>query len=198
MPNSMSISLTDAQAQAILTDKRYKAKPVAKKILGYLNASAAFMLANGDVIYYQQGYYQLDFQAFFALATKRESVFTTNHSREYFLANQQRHLAEFKQYFAGSYDFSVASLGRIDAACRRLVKSGVSEADLFLPLVCYVAQVVIQQTNGQWSQRALMPDVAAIAGSDGKLYDPYFCLRKILINTHKPHAIESAITLQLG
>lgn len=198
MSNSMGISLTDAQAQAILTDKHRKARPVGKKVLGYLNASAAFMLANGDVIYYQQDYYQLYFQAFFALATKREGVFTKNHSSEYFLANHQRHLAEFKQYFASSYDFSLASLGRIDAACRRLEKSGVSEADLFLPLVCYVAEVLIQQTNGHWSQRALMPAVAAIEGSDGKLYDPYFCLRKILINTHKPHAIEAAITSQLG
>jgi hypothetical protein len=198
MSNSMGILLTDAQAQAILTDKRHKAKPVAKKVLGYLNASAAFMLANGDVIYYQQGYYQLDFQTFFALATKREGVFTTNHSKEYFLANHQRHLAEFKHYFADSYDFSVASLGSIDAACRRLEKSGVSEADLFLPLVCYVAEVVIQQTNGQWSQSKVMPDAAAIAGNDGKLYDPYFCLKKILINSYKPHAIEAAITSQLG
>jgi hypothetical protein len=193
----MSVPLTEAQAQALLTDKRHKAKPVAKKVLGYLNASAAFILANGDVIYYQQGYYQLAFQAFFALVTKREAVFTTTHSSEYFLTNQQRHLAEFTQYFTGKYDFSVASLGRLDADCHRLAKAGVSEADLFLPLVCYVAEVIIQQTNGQWGQSASSPNAAAIVGHDGKHYDSYFCIRKILINSHKPHAIESAITLQL-
>nr|GFD31716.1 hypothetical protein [Tanacetum cinerariifolium] len=117
--------LTDAQAQSLLIDKRRKAKPVAKKILTYLNATAAFMLANGDVIYYQQGYYQ-------------------------------RYLADFKQYFTDSYDFSVASLGSIDAACRRLEKAG-------------------------WSQSTEVPGAATIEGSDGKLYDPYFCIRKILI-----------------
>lgn len=193
----MTIPLTDAQAQSLLTDKRRKAKPVAKKILTYLNATAAFMLANGDVIYYQQGYYQVDFQTFFAFVTKRESVFTTKHSKEYFLKNHQRYLADFKQYFADSYDFSVASLGSIDAACRRLEKAGVSEADLFLPLVCYVAEIFIRQINGQWSQSTEVPGAATIEGTDGKLYDPYFCIRKILINNHKPHAIESVITFQL-
>ncbi|RZJ94685.1 MAG: hypothetical protein EOO60_02495 [Hymenobacter sp.] len=194
----MSVPLTDAQAQALLTDKRQKAKPVAKKILAYLAATEAFILANGDVIYYQQGYYQINFQAFFALATKREGVFTTNHDKEYFLENHQRHLAEFRRYFTSNYNFSVASLGSIDAACHRLVKSGVSEADLFLPLVCYVAEVIIQQAAGQWSQSRVMPGAAAIVGGNGKFYDPYFCIRKILMNSHKPHAIESAITLQLG
>ncbi|WP_019949747.1 hypothetical protein [Hymenobacter aerophilus] len=156
------------------------------------------MLANGDVIYYQQGYYQLDFQAFFTLATNRERVFTTSHGREYFLAHHARHLAEFQHYFGDAYDFSVRSLGTIDGACRRLVKSGVSEADLFLPLVCYVAEVLIQQTGGQWSHDADRPDVTTITGRDGRPYDPYFCIRKILINQHKPHAIEAAITAQFA
>jgi hypothetical protein len=194
----MSVLLSDAQAQALLTEKRHKAKPVAKKVLAYLNATAAFMLANGDVIYYRQGYYHLDFQAFFAFVTKRESVFTTPHSQEYFLANHSRHLAEFKQYFTSKYDFSVSSLRSLDAAYRRLEKAGVSEADLFLPLVCYVAEVVMQQVKGQWSQSEEVPGAAAIVGSDGQRYDPYFCVRKILINRHKPHAIESVIVSQLS
>lgn len=189
--------MPDEQARAMLADKRNKAKHVAKKLLAYLDASAAFMLANGDVIYHRQGYYLMNFQEVFALATKRERALTTNHSCEYFLANQALHLAEFSRYFTSRYDFSLPSLDKLDKDYARLIKSGVSEADLFLPLVCYVGEVLIRQTNGHWDVAPSGHNGAAIIGQDGTEYDPYFCIRKILIDSHKPYAIQAAIASQL-
>ncbi len=194
----MRIPLPDEQAQALLADKRNKAKPVAKKILSYLHASTAFMVANGDVIYYQQGYYLMNFQSFFAFVTNRERIFTAKHSYEYFLAHHARHLAEFHEYFPGPFDESVASLAHLDRACRRLVRAGISEADLFLPLVCYAAQVFIRHSDGQWTPDPKTPEAATITGCDGKGYDPYFCIRKILVNHHRPNALEAVLTGQLS
>jgi hypothetical protein len=194
----MRVPLPDDQAHALLADKRNKAKPVAKKILSYLHASAAFMLANGDVIYYQERYFLLDFQSFFAFITARERVFTTAHSHAYFLVHHPRHLAEFYQYFRGPFDGSVASLTHLDRACRRLVRGGIGEADLFLPLVCYAAEVFMRYSEGQWSADPKSLEAAAIIGRDGKVYDPYFCIRKILVTTHRPNALESVLLFQVA
>lgn len=198
--SKMAESITAAQAHTLLSDK---SKRLGKKALGYLHSEEGYILKNNDVVIkVGTGYQLMPSSEFIKLLYEREAVFTRNHSLEEILASEKDNLDLFRKFFyKHEYDFSVESLEFIDRDLIGLQKKGVSEADLFLPIVCYVGGVLLKKTQGRWAfskGQGPQTEVIVIIGKNGKVYDPYVCIRKILANGNKNFSLYSAIDIQLA
>lgn len=98
-----------------------------------------------------------------------------------------------------SLDGTVESLALIDTALRKVGIGNTNEDELIDPLVAYFGQVLVNYTNGQWKLKQVGNPKSEIyiKGADGKLYDPYNPVTKILINAESVFSFKAEAERQL-
>lgn len=196
----MATIITKNQAQDIIFDESNCGKKLKAKVLKYINADEGYMLKDGRVVLLRNDVYSIiNFEEFSSLAYNHEAALLKDYSSNYILLNKDKNIDIFFNLFdKRRYDFSTESISYIDSNISKLEKKGYTEADLFLPIVTYLGEVLIRETNGKWSDVLIKgKPVVCVIGENGKVYDPYFCTREVLVNTRRPYAIHSAITRQL-
>lgn len=198
--NAMSNILTKIQADDIIYDKTKKAKPLKTKALRYIKAEKGFMLHDGSVLFLRNNTYQLiSFEEFSKALYDAENAMLKEYHAEEILHDRDNNLnAFFKMFDKNRYNFTIESLENIDKDIKILKRKGTYDSEIFIPLVTYIGEVFILNKNGKWIDidKNNHP-VIAIIGNDGRIYDPYLCVREGLIEDQKNHYLYSSITIQL-
>ncbi|NJL76909.1 MAG: hypothetical protein HC892_19700 [Saprospiraceae bacterium] len=111
----------------------------------------------------------------------------------------ERELTLFSKFFSSShYNYSIDSVAYLDEDYPLLMEEGISEAEVFLPIVCYIGEVFKKATNGEWEiKKNKKKEVISIKGENGIYYDPYAPVQKILINAHHSHDFQAVVESQL-
>jgi polyhydroxyalkanoate synthesis regulator phasin len=180
-------------------------KPLAKKVVGYLNAKEAYLFSDDSVliVYTNGDSIRKQFSEVFKIITEKESVLNEMVDFNSFVDSLETRLrALATQFDLSDYKnfISLKTLEIIDEKYSAIIKSGISEADIFLPLVAFCGTLFADLTNGKWGKEINRrgDQTLIILGGDNKKYDPYFCIRDILVNGHHPYSFQVAIKSQLG
>lgn len=198
--NSLKLDL--GQAEKMLDDKHFKS--AAPKIKRYIHALKVYMhnVDGRTIAFYENEARLFKIEDIMNLMDEKEGVFINDFEPNQIIGNIPALLNEFKNLFKISdNDFNYASkvIKSVDSLYPLLEKEGVGEVEMFYPLVAYFGEVLKDRLNGNWAigKNSLGKETVVVQGADGKEYDPYYCINRILTNGHKPHAFEAAIDKQL-
>lgn len=197
------LKLTAAEAKEMLGSSK-KFKPVAPKLLKYLEANEAYMHRDDGrtVAFYENEIKLFNIEQIMELSNEKEKVFLTSPNPDKIINNIPTLLHEFKNIFKvkdKDFGYNEETLKHIDNIYPILEKKGTSEAEMFYPLVAYCGEYLKKAVNGIWegNKDSTGKQSIIIKGDNGQIYDPYYCINKVLTNGHKPHAFEVAIMSQL-
>lgn len=195
--------ITMKEAEELLLSNKHKA--IVPKVLKYLKAEKAFILKKDErtIIFYNDRDVQIvPFAELFNYIIEMDRVFLSDPKPEEIILNVDSNLEKFKKLFQlqdEKFSYSTDILKHLDTIYSKLEGRGVSEAEMFYPLVSYCGELLIRLTKGNWQvgkNNAGKP-VPVIKGEDGKEYDPYSSISEILVNGHKPYSFQVAIKSQL-
>jgi|GEM_PF-4789215 len=197
------LKLTAAEAKEMLSSSK-KFKPVAPKLLKYLQATEAYM-HRGDgrtIAFYDNEIKLFNIEQIMELLNEKEKVFLTDPNPDKIINNISTLLDEFKNIFRvkdEDFGYDEKALKHIDSLYPILEREGVSEAEMFYPLVAYCGEYLKKAVNGIWDRQkdSTGRELIIVKGENGQIYDPYYCINKILSKGYKPYAFEVAITSQL-
>lgn len=197
---AMDIKIISLEEAKIILEHGGKAKKIAKSVLLRYKAKDGSLLKDGrSVLFFDTYAWLVPFADLYNDLLKADSVLISPPLPEKIIADKHVYLKAFNDYFGSEgYDFTLKSLLTIDDQYARLEKEGIREADMFLPIVCYLGEVLSKETNGQWEvKKEKIYEYPVIQGGDNKAYDPYFCVQRIITGSHKKFSFYSAIESQL-
>lgn len=197
------LKLTPTEAKEMLSsDKKFK--PVAPKLLKYLQAREAYMHRDDGrtIAFYDKEIKLFNIEQIMELSNEKEKVFLAGPNPDSIINNIPALLDEFKNIFRvkdENLGYNEETLRHIDTIYPVLEKTGISEAEMFYPLVAYCGEYLKKAVNGVWEghKDSTGKQLIIIKGDNSQIYDPYYCINKILTNGHKPYAFEVAIMSQL-
>ncbi len=197
------LKLTAAEAEEMLSSSK-KFKPVAPKLLKYLQAKEAYMHRDDGrtIAFYDNEIKLFNVEQIMELSNEKEKVFLTDPNPDKIINNIPTLLHEFKNIFRvkdEDFGYNEETLKHIDTIYPMLEKAGTSEAEMFYPLVAYCGEYLKKAVNGVWEgdKDSTGQQLIIIKGENGQIYDPYYCINKVLSKGHKPYAFEVAIMSQL-
>jgi hypothetical protein len=186
------------QAEKILSQNPDAVKLV-KKVCRELDAEEVYLFKNGThLIFLRDKAYLMTWDEYIAFSKEKEKDFLS--TPDEIMAKKEVHLANFFDFFGRKgLDFSVESIKKVDNKYLKLDKEGISEAEIFLPVVIYVGEVLVHETKGKWTitHDKLNREELAIIDETDKIFDPYYCIKRILSRTHRKYSFYSAIYTQL-
>jgi hypothetical protein len=196
------IKITAADAEKMLSDKKFG--PIAPKIVKYLKAKKGYM-NNQDgrtIIFFEDEIRLYNFDEIMRLTDDLDSVFLKELDPDEIIKNISSLITKFKELFRiddKDFDYTESTLKHVDSIYPVLEKEGISEGEMFHPLVAFCGEFLIKNVHGVWSQTKNEQGrkIIFIKGENGQEYDPYYCINKILSRRHRPYAFEVAITSQL-
>jgi len=188
-------------AKDLIENPTLKAELMAKKVFKELDAKEVYLLANDSIVIFKEDqYFTVSFEEYFNFSIKKDKVFLEPPLPSEVLKNAEKELALFFKFFPRNRcDFSIKSLDYLDKEYPKLEKEGVQESELLLPLVVYIGELMIKETDGDWYIKSNgNKDVLTVKGKNGKYNDPYFTVLNILTRGHKPHDFYSKIRTELN
>lgn len=197
---TMDIKIISLEEARVVLKQDCNATKIVKSVLGRYKAKNGCLLKDGrSVLFFDTYAWLVPFVDLYNDLLKADSVLLSPPPPEKIIADKNVYLKIFNDYFESEeYDFTLKSLLTIDDKYTELEKDGIREADMFLPMVCYLGEVLSKETNGRWEvKKEKIYEYPIIQGSDDKAYDSYFCVQKIITGSHKKFSFYSAIESQL-
>jgi hypothetical protein len=186
--------------EGLLLIQNKKAKKIVNTMLKQYEAQNGFILPDSTVVlFWEDKVCKAPFEDIFNYSIQLDNTKYSPPSPEEIISKQEEYLQSFYNYFGKEdWDFSLKSLEKIDKLYPILEDSGISESELLFPLIIYLGEVLKKETNGYWIVKQVKDPYPIIKGKNGKEYDSYIRVHKILSRSHNPFAFYSAIDSQLN
>ena len=131
-------------AVSLLNNRSLKPRLFDKKTALQVGAKEVYVLEDKRaILVYETSFFITDFLALFNHLIKIDKILLDSPNAQTIINGLERELTLFSKFFPNDYyDYSINSVAHLDKDYPLLMEQGISEAEVFLPIVCYVGEVL--------------------------------------------------------
>jgi sulfur transfer complex TusBCD TusB component (DsrH family) len=180
-----------------LTIHPRRKRALAAKVVKWLKAEDGIILKDDRVLIFEKnGIYLASIDEVLDYALTFENILYRDIEATEVIGNIEYNIYMFKQYFhQGGFDLTIKSITLIDEIYPKLIREGVSESELLLPITTYIGEVIIEEKEYQWHE---INNRAVLVNKKGSVIDILNIVLGIISSKYKKGMFSVSINYHLG